>query len=125
MFNTFLIKYGEIGIKGKNRHLFEEALVRRIRGALHQTEGDFDVTWEQGRIYVSRSGAFDFDETIQALQKVFGIVGISPVMVTEEKGLDQLGTDVIAFLQESYPVHDQSFKIVTRRAKKDYPIPSM
>ena len=125
MFNTFLIKYGEIGIKGKNRHLFEEALVKRIRGALHQIDGDFDVTWEQGRIYVSRSGDFDYDETIEALQKVFGIVGISPVLVTEENGLDQLGEDVVSFLKESYPVHDQSFKIITRRAKKSYPIPSM
>ena len=50
MFSTFLIKYGEIGIKGKNRHLFEQALVKRIRQALHGTEGDFDVTWEQGHL---------------------------------------------------------------------------
>ena len=33
-FHTFLIKYGEIGIKGKNRYMFEDALVRQIRYAL-------------------------------------------------------------------------------------------
>ena len=125
MFHTFIVKYGEIGIKGKNRYLFEEALVKRIRQALHGTDGDFDVTWEQGRIYVERSGSFDYDETIHALQKVFGIVGISPVKVVEENGLPQISEEVIRFLQDTYKVHDQSFKIVTRRAKKSYPIPSM
>ena len=30
-FHTFLLKYGEIGIKGKNRYLFEDALVRQVR----------------------------------------------------------------------------------------------
>ena len=125
MFHTFIVKYGEIGIKGKNRYLFEEALVKRIRQALHGTDGDFDVTWEQGRIYVERSGSFDYDETIQALQKVFGIVGISPVKVVEENSLPQISEEVVRFLQDTYKVHDQSFKIVTRRAKKSYPIPSM
>ncbi len=125
MFHTFLIKYGEIGIKGKNRYLFEEALAKRIRQALHATEGDFEVTKEQGRIYVERSGNFDYDETIAALQKVFGIVGISPVKVIDESELSGMGREVVHFLEETYPVHNQSFKIVTRRARKSYPIPSM
>ena len=33
-FQTYLIKYGEIGIKGKNRYMFEDALVRQIRHLL-------------------------------------------------------------------------------------------
>ena len=39
MFQAFLIKYGEIAIKGKNRYLFEDALVAQIRHALKQAEG--------------------------------------------------------------------------------------
>ena len=42
-FHTFLIKYGEIGIKGKNRYMFEDALVRQIRFALRETDGSFKV----------------------------------------------------------------------------------
>ena len=34
MEKAFLVKYGEIGVKGKNRHIFEEALVRQIEHAL-------------------------------------------------------------------------------------------
>ena len=43
-FHTFLLKYGEIGIKGKNRYLFEDALVRQVRYALKDVDGNFDVT---------------------------------------------------------------------------------
>ena len=51
MYKAFLIKYGEIGVKGKNRYLFEDALVRQIRFALNKIDGDFVVSKENGRIY--------------------------------------------------------------------------
>ena len=76
VFKTFLLKYGEIGIKGKNRGQFEDALVSRIRHVLSGVEGSFDVHKEQGRIYVDVLGddnSFDPDEVIAALQKVFGL----------------------------------------------------
>ena len=38
-FHTFLIKYGEIGIKGKNRYMFEDALMKQIRYALQGCGG--------------------------------------------------------------------------------------
>lgn len=125
MFRTFLIKYGEIAIKGKNRHLFEEALVKQIRHALSKVDGDFLVTREQGRIYVDCESDYDYDEVVEALQRVFGIVGFCPVMKVEDNGLDELGNDVVRFLSEVYETHHQTFKVVTRRAKKSYPIDSM
>ena len=39
MYKAFLVKYAEIGIKGKNRHLFEDALVRQVRYALKDVDG--------------------------------------------------------------------------------------
>ncbi len=125
MFRTFLIKYGEIAIKGKNRHLFEEALVKQIRHALSKVEGEFSVTREQGRIYIDCLSEYDYEETVEALQRVFGIVGICPVMKTEDQGLNELGNDVIRFLDQVYEEHGQTFKVLTRRAKKTYPIDSM
>ncbi|MCD8338008.1 MAG: tRNA 4-thiouridine(8) synthase ThiI [Lachnospiraceae bacterium] len=125
MFKTFLIKYGEIAIKGKNRHLFEEALVKQIRRALSKVDGAFSVTREQGRIYVDCESDYDYDEVVEALQRVFGIVGFCPVMKVEDSGLENLGNDVIHFLSEVYETHNQTFKVMTRRAKKSYPIDSM
>ena len=125
MFRTLLIKYGEIAIKGKNRHLFEDALVRQIVHALKAVEGDFYVHKSQGRIYVECESVYDFEETVEALKCVFGIVGICPVMKTEDRGLEELGNDVIDFLENVYDRKNQTFKVVTRRAKKSYPIESM
>ena len=95
MFKAFLIKYGEIGIKGKNRYLFEDALVKQIRHALKEVEGEFFVHREQGRIYVDCLSAFDFEETVEGLQRVFGIVGICPVVKIDDEGFDSLASDVI------------------------------
>ena len=39
MFTAFLIKYAEIGVKGKNRYLFEDALVKQIKHSLKKCEG--------------------------------------------------------------------------------------
>ena len=53
MFHTFLIKYAEIGLKGKNRYVFEDALVSHIHHSLKRLDGKFTVTKEAGRIYAT------------------------------------------------------------------------
>ncbi len=127
MYQAFLIKYGEIAIKGKNRKMFEEALVRQIKYALKKAEGRFMVRREQGRIYVEAlEEDFDPEEVIAQLQTVFGIVGICPVLLTEDQGSEQLGKDVVAFIRETYGENpDFSFKVNARRARKNYPMDSM
>lgn len=125
MFHAFLIKYAEIGIKGKNRYLFEDALIKQIRHALREAEGEFEVTKEQGRIYVRAQGEFDFDEAVESLQRVFGIAEICPVVILEDEGYKKLSKDVIAYVDEQYPDKKKTFKVYARRAKKSYPIPSM
>ena len=124
-FHSFLIKYGEIGIKGKNRYIFEDALVRQIRYALQGVDGEFLVHKCHGRVYVDCDGDYDFDETVEALQRVFGIVGISPVVIYEDQGFDQMAKDVVSYMEARYPGYNGSFKVYTRRAKKSYPITSM
>lgn len=124
-FQTFLIKYGEIAIKGKNRYMFEDALVRQIRFALRNTEGTFRVHKCQGRIYVDCDGYYDYDETVESLKKVFGIVGICPVVRTEVKEFEELKKDVVAYMDEAYPDKNLTFKVESRRAKKTYPVNSM
>ncbi|MEY8428093.1 tRNA uracil 4-sulfurtransferase ThiI [Lachnospiraceae bacterium 46-15] len=125
MFQAFLIKYGEIGIKGKNRHLFEDALMKQIRHALKHVEGKFFVRKEQGRIFVEAESAFDYDEVIVALQRVFGIVGICPMIQAADEGFDRLAETVIDYLRKVYGDREMSFKVNARRAKKSYPRTSM
>ena len=125
MFKAFLIKYAEIGIKGKNRHIFEEALCRQMRHALADVEGDFSVTREMGRIYVRTEGAFDFDGAVEALKRVFGIAGICPVVIVEDTGFEDLSKAVVEYVKEVYGDEEKTFKVCARRAKKTYPMSSM
>lgn len=123
-YKSLLIKYAEIGIKGKNRYLFEDALVKQIRFALKPIEGSFLVTKESGRIYATASDPFDLDDAVEALQRVFGISGICPMVQVEDLGFEDLKAQVIRYLDQVYPKKDFSFKVNARRANKNYPMTS-
>ena len=125
MFKAFLIKYGEIGVKGKNRYLFEDALVNQIKFALKEVEGEFAVTKVDGRIYVQAQSEFDYDETVDALKRVFGIIGISPMVQIEDNGFDDLAATVVEYFKQTYKNMNFTFKVNARRARKNYPLDSM
>ncbi len=124
-FHSFLIKYGEIGIKGKNRYIFEDALVRQIRFSLKDVDGEFYVHKSYGRVYVDCDGEYDYEETVESLARVFGIVGICPVVRLEDKGFEELKKEVVAYMDEMYPDKNKTFKVEARRSKKSYPLQSM
>ena len=125
-FKSFLIKYAEIGVKGKNRYLFEDALVSNIAKSLKKSaEGDFRVHKEDGRIYVDALSSYDYDEVIYALTHVFGIVGVCPMVQVEDEGFEDLKDKVIAYMDEMYPDKNITFKVNARRARKNYPLDSM
>lgn len=125
MYKSFLIKYAEIGVKGKNRYIFEDRLCDQIRYALSRCEGEFEVTKTQGRIYVNALSDYDFDEAVENLKTVFGIWGICPVVKLEDEGFDKLAEEVVAYMDKVYPDKNFSFKVETRRARKNYPKESM
>lgn len=125
MRKAFLIKYGEIGIKGKNRHIFEDALVRQVRYALRDVDGSFKVRKEDGRVFVEADGEYDEDGVANALSKVFGIVRFCPVEIMPDEGFDALADAVLRHVEETFPEKRFSFKVHTRRARKNYPMQSM
>ena len=125
MFTAFLIKYAEIGIKGRNRYLFEDALVHQIKFSLKKCEGEFYVHKTQGRIFVDAQTDFDFDEVVEHLQRVFGISGICPVVHVEDEGFEKLCDTVVNYIAEVYPDRNKTFKVQARRARKNYPKDSM
>ena len=123
-YRSFLIKYAEIGVKGKNRYLFEDALVKQIHHRLKNLEGNFSVTKEAGRIYAEAAEDFDYDEVIDALQHVFGIVGIFPMVQIEDNGYEDLKAQVVKYIDDAYENKNFTFKVVARRANKQYPVVS-
>jgi len=124
-YQAFLIKYGEIAVKGKNRHIFEDTLLSQIQNALRRVEGEFHVSRENGRMYVEACSDYDYDELMGALTKVFGIVGICPMVRLEDEGFDALARSVIAYVEEACEEKNFTFKVIARRARKNYPMTSM
>lgn len=125
MYQAFVVKYGEIGIKGKNRAIFEDALIHNIVVSLKNVEGKFLVEKEQGRVYVEAQGEFDYEEALTALQRVFGIVEICPAVLTEDKGFDVLADEIMEYIDETYAEKNFTFKVFAKRARKNYPLDSM
>lgn len=123
-FKAFLIKYAEIGVKGKNRFRFEDALIQQMRYAL-QPVGEFSIRKESGRIFVNALEEYDYDEAVEALSRVFGIAGICPIVVEENKDFDHIAAVVCDYVRERYEERAFSFKVNVRRADKKYPIKSM
>lgn len=123
-YQSFLIKYAEIGTKGKNRFMFEDALIKQIRYALKGVEGQFEVTKESGRIYVMADGEYDYDDAVEALKRVFGIADICPMVQIDDKDYGNLKKYVVDYMAQVYPDRNLTFKVDARRGDKHYPVTS-
>ena len=121
-YKSFLIKYAEIGVKGKNRYLFEDALVKQINMRLERIDGGFHVWKESGRIYAEASESFDYDEAVDTLSRIFGIAGICPMVQIEDKGYEDLKEQVVRYIDEAYEDKNFTFKVVAKRGNKQYPV---
>ena len=128
MTGMLLIKYSEIGVKGKNRYVFEDMLVRNIKSALRVLARPWEVRKADGRIYVTHDEE-EQDEAIDALTKVFGIAWICPVTQLEPVPFEELKQHVIEFMRKTYfadtPEKTYTFKVNCRRAEKSYPMTSV
>jgi len=119
----YLIRYGEIGLKGKNRFMFEDKLISNIIKALKKESDELDVYKTYGRIYVETDLARD--KVIAKLQKVFGIVGIAPAREVE-LDVDEVKKNCLEMVQEALPKSGvTTFKVNARRNNKSFPLNSM
>lgn len=123
-YKMFLIKYAEIGTKGKNRYVFEDAMCKRMRSRL-KSLGDFEVKREYGRIFVEAFSEYDYDDVMEVLGSVFGIVGICPVVVVEDTSFDKISEAVVEYIDKEYSDKNFTFKVHARRNDKNYPKSSM
>lgn len=122
-YDHILIRYGELGLKGKNQKQFLKTLVNNIRRQVEREIGDRpEVVREQGRLSIPLNGRNPAD-FYPALDQVFGISTYSPVMSTD---LDPVTIEaaVLAGLGQ-LPATDQTFRVTVRRANKRFPIRSM
>ncbi|MCC0656682.1 tRNA 4-thiouridine(8) synthase ThiI [Clostridioides sp. ES-S-0123-01] len=121
VYNILIVKYGEIGVKGKNRYIFENRLIRNIRNMLKPI-GKFNVYKEYGRIYVDLED-YDYEEVIEEVRKVFGIVGVCPG-VRAKKDYDTLKEIALKMLEEKIDAGYKTFKVESRRGDKSFRLTS-
>lgn len=119
MKEIILIKYGEIILKGLNRHIFEDKLVGNIKKAV----GDSAHVYKSlATIYAQPREGADIDELIAKIRNVFGIVSIARAAVCE-KELSDICAAAAEYLKDELS-QVKTFKVETKRADKKYPLKS-
>lgn len=121
MYNILIVKYGEIGVKGKNRYLFENKLIKNIKNMLKPL-GEYNVYKEYGRIYVDVNDD-NYEEVMEEVRKVFGIVGVCPG-VKAEKDYDVLKATALKLIEQKIEEGAKTFKVESRRGDKSLPLTS-
>lgn len=126
MTNVFLVKYGELAIKGKNRYIFENRLVTTLRKNLKQL-GKFTVQKEQGRITVEpMDNSIEPEVVIDKLSRIFGIIGIAYGTKKEEVSIEAVKELALEHMKKELEENEHlTFKVNTRRADKRFPMSSM
>lgn len=121
-YRRLLLRFGEVGLKGKNRAYFIRALAANVRRALSFLGSGYKIETPYGRIFVDLTADCDLAQVIQALTRVFGLVSFSPVAVAE-LNMAAIGTAALReLLAEGQPA---SFRVSARRSYKGFPLNSM
>lgn len=123
MKKVLLVKYGEIALRGNNRYIFEDNLLNTIKRRLKGN--GIKIIKEQGRFLIESSfGDIDYDSTIPILVKIFGVVGISPCIKTENSSISNIKSIAKKYMEDEFSDTKLTFKVETKRADKRYPIQS-
>ncbi|SHH25273.1 tRNA uracil 4-sulfurtransferase ThiI [Tepidibacter thalassicus] len=123
MYNVVIARYGEIGIKGRNRYIFEDKLVKNIKNSLKEL-GKLNVYKQYGRIYIDVED-YDYETIIDEAKKVFGIVALTPA-IKLENDYDKLKKAALELVKEKIEFEDvKTFKVESKRTDKSFRLNSM
>ncbi len=121
--NIFIVRCGEVALKGMNKPYFERMLVDRIKKSLKEFDG-VDVRRHEGLIYVRADKKHDKEQLIRQISRVFGVASISPA-VEAESHLDAIGEEAVRYMMELIETKGvKTFKVEAKRADKNFPVKS-
>ena len=123
MKEIFLLKLGEIVLKGANKRQFESRLRQNVRRRM-KLYGNFDVYLMQSTLYVEpMDEECDVDGAWEACRSIFGVVSLCRCRPCEKT------TDAIFEAIENYLGDDldcaRSFKVESKRSDKRFPLTSI
>ena len=121
--NIFIVRCGEVALKGQNKSYFEKMLVERIRRLLKKFDG-VSVRREEGLIFVRASKEIPSKDIIKEISKVFGVASISPAVETNSNMEDIFEAAVNYMLKLIEEDGIETFKVEAKRADKNFPVKS-
>ncbi len=124
MEKVILARIGEIALKGLNRSVFERRLAVNIRKMISDL-GPAKVRWSQSRFYIEpEDDTFMFDEALERLTGVFGLVSVSPAVVVSSEEEAVFAEAVAQMKAEMEKRTIRTFKVETKRGLKTFPLNS-
>ena len=123
--NIFIVRCGEVALKGMNKPYFERMLVERIGKRLKAAGlSGIDVRRHEGLIFARAPKEFDKDAIVKEISKVFGVASISPA-VECESDMDKIGEKAVEYKMELIEKKGvKTFKVEAKRADKTFPVKS-
>lgn len=121
--NIFIVRCGEVALKGLNKPYFERMLVDRIKWSLKKYSG-IEVKRKEGLIFVRAPKSINPDLIVGDISKVFGVASISPAVETSSD-IDAIGEAAVQFMMDLIERKGiKTFKVDAKRADKNFPIKS-
>ncbi len=121
--NIFIVRCGEVALKGMNKPYFEKMLVNRIKKLLKKFD-NVEAYRQEGLIFVRADKKHDPEMIIGEISKVFGVASISPALECESE-LNSIGDAAVALMMELIEKKGiKTFKVDAKRADKNFPVKS-
>lgn len=117
MKKLIIIKYGELTTKHDNINFFIKTLKNNIESSLSGI--DNKITYDVGRMFIETD---EYDEVVKKLTNTFGIHEINIAYEIDDRSLDNISNVLIELLSDK---DFNTFKVVTKRSDKSYPVKSM
>ena len=117
-YDSIMVRYGELSLKGKNRRFFEKMLIENIKRSLNGI--DYDFIEFHNRYLIENFNDYDYDDIVERLKKIAGIHSFSLASVCANDP-DEIIATAIELCQDK----SGTFKVETNRADKTIELNSM
>ena len=119
----YIVRCGEVALKGMNKPYFERILLERVKNAI-KCFPDAEAKWIEGLMFVRVPEEIPEDDVVDKCVKVFGVASVS-VAVEAEKDIDAIGAKAAEFMQKIIDTEGvTTFKVKGKRADKSFPVES-
>lgn len=128
--NTYIVRCGEVALKGQNKPYFERMLCERIKKVMKKFDG-IEVKRAEGLILLRTPEDLPQEQIIKNVGRVFGVDSISPAVEldisedTAEEALERIGAAAVEYMKGLIGERGiKTFKVDAKRANKQFPVES-